>query len=77
MDNFTEAYVKAKSIIDATSSWPSEWSSLLAVEAPVRGLFGAEGFEASQAQTPEKLRQAIALKSRHWLIAFFTGGGPR
>jgi len=76
LKNFTEAYKKAKTVLDTTTAWPADWTKLLSVDAPVRKLYGPDGFAGSEAGTPGKLRQAVAEKSRGAVAAFFMGGGP-
>lgn len=76
MDLFTEAYKKAQEVLAATPAWNEDWKKFLTIDAPIKSLFGPDGFPSGQAQTPEKFRQQLDTKSRNALVAFFMGGGP-
>jgi len=74
MKTFTEAYSKAKNVIETKEFSGPEWKKFLTAEAKLPGLFTSEGFSTAHADTPGKIRTKIDAESSNFLVRFIIGG---
>ncbi len=58
MGNFTEVYTKATEVIN-NQNFSDEWDKFLNTTINIKSFFGADGFDVSQKQVPEKIRRKI------------------
>lgn len=74
MKTFTEAYKKAKEVIENKEFSTPTWQKFLKDEAKIKGLFGADGFSSAHYKTPDKIRDKISSETTNVVIRFFAGG---
>ncbi|MBE0436189.1 MAG: hypothetical protein IBX56_10345 [Methylomicrobium sp.] len=74
MKIFTEAYKKAKEVIDTKEFSGPDWQKFLKNEAKIKGLFGPDGFSSAHFKTPDKIREKINSETSYSIVRFFGGG---
>ncbi|OMH38320.1 M35 family metallo-endopeptidase [Motiliproteus sp. MSK22-1] len=73
MKKFTEAYKKARSVLQ-TEEYEKEWHKFLTITSGAKALIGDTGFEKTHAASSDSVREKIKKDSNGAFVSFFIGG---